>query len=51
MQRCIVESMNNRPVYRQSQVRMPNGNGVEWAECLLIIRRGCRVQVLKLDPR
>ena len=33
-------------VYVQSQVRMPNGSGVRWAECLLIIGTGCRVQVL-----
>ena len=32
-------------LYRQSQVRMPNGCGVEWAECSLIIGTGCRVQV------
>ena len=32
-------------VYRQSQVRMPNGSGVRWAECLLIIGTGCRVPV------
>ena len=32
-------------VYRQSQVRMPNGSGVKWAECLLIIGTSCRVQV------
>ena len=32
-------------VYRQSQVRMPNGSGVKWAECSLIIGTGCRVQV------
>ena len=27
---------------------MPNGCGVEWAECSLIIGTGCRVQVLSL---
>ena len=27
---------------------MPNGSGVRWAECLLIIGTGCRVQVLSL---
>ena len=27
---------------------MPNGNGVEWAECSLIIGTGCRVQVFSL---
>ena len=39
---------NNKYVYRQSQVRMPNGSGVGWAECLLIIGTGCRVQVFSL---
>ena len=46
---CLCQSIevnNNKYVYRQSQVRMPNGSGVRWAECLLIIERGCRVQVL-----
>ena len=27
---------------------MPNGSGVRWAECLLIIGTGCRVQVFSL---
>ena len=27
---------------------MPNGCGVEWAECSLIIGTGCRVQVFSL---
>ena len=48
---CLCQSIeinNNRHVYRQSQVRMPTGSGVEWAECSLIIRTGCRVQVLSL---
>ena len=44
---CI-EIYNNRHVYRQSQVRKPTGSGVEWAECLLIIGTGCRVQVFSL---
>ena len=35
-------------VYRQSQVRKPTGSEVEWAECLLIIGTGCRVQVFNL---
>ena len=35
-------------VYRQSQVRMPNGSGVEWVECSLIIGTGCRVHVFGL---
>ena len=46
---CLCQSIeinNNKHVYRQSQVRMPNGCGVKWAECLLIIGTGCRVQVL-----
>ena len=46
---CLCQSIeinNNKYVYRQSQVRMPNGSGVRWAECLLIIGTGCRVQVL-----
>ena len=43
--------MYNKYVYRQSQVRMTNGSGVRWAECLMIIGTGCRVQVFQLDPR
>ena len=31
-----------------SQVRMPNGRGVRWAECLLIIGTGCRFQIFSL---
>ena len=45
---CLCQSIeinNNKHVYRQSQVRKPTGNGVEWAECSLIIGTGCRVQV------
>ena len=45
---CLCQSIeinSNKRVYRQSQVRMPNGCGVEWAECSLIIGTGCRVQV------
>ena len=47
---CLCQSIeiNNKHVYRQSQVRMPNGCGVEWAECSLIIGTGCRVQVFSL---
>ena len=48
---CLCQSIeinNNKHVYRQSQVRMPNGCGVEWAECSLIIGMGCRVQVFSL---
>ena len=45
---CLCQSIeinNNKYVYRQSQVRMPNGSGVRWAECLLITGTGCPVQV------
>ena len=45
---CLCQSIeinNNKFVYRQVQVRMPNGSGVRWAECLLIMGTGCRVQV------
>ena len=35
-------------VCMQSQVRKPTGSEVEWAECLLIIGTGCRVQVSSL---
>ena len=48
---CLCQSIainNNKSVYRQSQVRMPNGSGIRWAECLLIIGTGCRVKVLSL---
>ena len=44
---CI-EINNNKHVYRQSQVRKPTGSEVEWAEYLLIIGTGCRVQVFSL---
>ena len=27
---------------------MPNGSGVRWAECLLIIGTGCRVHVFSV---
>ena len=46
---CLCQSItinNSKHVYRQSQVRMPNGCGVKWAECSLIIGTGCWVQVL-----
>ena len=46
---CLCQSIeinNNKYVYRQSQVWTPNGSGVRWAECLLIIGTGCRVQVI-----
>ena len=45
---CLCQSIeinNNKYVYRQSQVRMTNGSGIRWAECLLIIGTGCRAQV------
>ena len=48
---CLCQSIeinNNRHVYRQSQERMPNGCGVEWDECSLIIGTGCRFQVFSL---
>ena len=48
---CLCKSIeinNNKHVYRQSQVRKPTGSEVEWAECLLIIGTGCRVQVFSL---
>ena len=48
---CLCQSIeinNNKHVYRQSQVRKPTGSEVEWAECLLIIGTGCRVQVFSL---
>ena len=48
---CLCQSIeinNNKHVYRQSQVRKPIGSKVEWAECLLIIGTGCRVQVFSL---
>ena len=41
---CLCQSIainNNKHVYRQSQVRKPNGSGVEWAKCSLIIGTGC----------
>ena len=43
-----IEINNKKHVYRQSQVRKPTGSEVEWAECLLIIGTGCRVQVFSL---
>ena len=48
---CLCQSIeinNNKHVCRQSQVRMPNGCGVKWAECSLIIGTGCRFQVFSL---
>ena len=47
---CLCQSIeiNNKYVYRQSQVRKSTDSGVKWAECLLIIGTGCRVQVFSL---
>ena len=48
---CLCQSIeinNNKHVYRQRQVRKPFGSKDEWAECLLIIGTGCRVQVFSL---
>ena len=44
---CLCQSIeiNNKYVYRQSQVRKSTDSGVKWAECSLIIGTGCRVQV------
>ena len=46
---CLYQSIkinNNKHVCCQSQVWKPTSSEVEWAECLLIIGTGCRVQVL-----
>ena len=42
---CLCQSIeiNNKYVYRQSQVRKSTDSGFKWAECSLIIRTGCRV--------
>ena len=40
--------INNKHVYRQSQVRRPIGSWVEWAERSLIIGTGCRAQLFSL---
>ena len=48
---CLCQSIeinNNKHVYRQSQVRKQIGSKVEWAECLVIIGTGCRIQVFSL---
>ena len=48
---CLCQSIeinNNKYVYRQSQVRKSTDSGVKWAECSLIIGRGCRVPVFSL---
>ena len=44
---CLCQSIeinNNKYVYRQSQMRKSTDSGVNWAECSLIIGKGCRVQ-------
>ena len=47
---CLCQSIeiNNKYVYRQSQVRKSTDSGVKWAECSLIIGTGCRVPVFSL---
>ena len=48
---CLCQSIeinNNKYVYRQSQVRKSTDSGVKWAECSLIIGKGCRVRVFSL---
>ena len=43
------EINNNKHGYRQSRMQKPIGDGIEWAECSLIIRMGC--SSFWLDPR
>ena len=47
---CLCQSIeiNNKYVYRQSQVRKSTDSGVKWGECSLIIGTGCRVQIFSL---
>ena len=48
---CLCHSINinnNKHVCRHSQVQKPTGNGVEWAECSLIIGTGGWVQDFSL---
>ena len=48
---CLCQSIeidNNRYVYRQSQMRKSTDSGVNWAECSLIIGKGCQVKNLSL---
>ena len=47
---CLCQSIeiNNKYVYRKSQVRKSTDSGVKWSECSLIIGTGCRVQVFSL---
>ena len=40
-----IEIINNKYVYRQSQVRKSTDSGAKWAEYSLIIETSCRVQV------
>ena len=44
---CLSQSIkiNNKHVYRQSQVRKPIVSKVKWAECSLIIGTGCWVLI------
>ena len=43
-----IEINTSKHVYHQSHVRMPNGSGVERADCSLIIGTGCFVKVFSL---
>ena len=47
---CLCQSIeiNNRCVYRKSQVRKPTGSGVVWAECSPIIGTGYWVHAFSL---
>ena len=47
---CLCQSIeiNNKHVYRQSQVQKPIGIEVKWAECSLITGMGCWIQVFSL---
>ena len=48
---CLCQSIeinNDKRVCRHGQVRMPNGCGVKWAECSLIIGMRCQVQAFSL---
>ena len=43
-----IEIINNKYVYRQSQVRKPTGSEVKWAECSVIIGKSYRIQDFSL---
>ena len=45
---CQRIEINNKHVYRQSQVLKPNGSEVKWAGCPLILGTGCCAQVFCL---